>query len=55
MLRGLTIAAEPAGYSPMILLTAIMAGIAAMVNNNGEKTNEDVFWHALEKTYGESI
>ena len=53
--KGLTIAAEPAGYSPMILSTAIMAGTAAMVKNNGEKTNEEAFWLSLERTYGESI
>lgn len=53
--KGLTIAAEPAGYSPMILGAAIMAGTAAMVKNNGENTNEEVFWHILEKTYGEAI
>lgn len=53
--KGLTIAAEPAGYSPMILGTAIMAGTAAMVKNNGEKTNEEVFWDTLERTYGESV
>ena len=38
---GLTVAAEPVGYSPMILGTAIMAGTAAMIKNTGEKTNED--------------
>lgn len=53
--KGLTVAAEPAGYSPMILGTAIMAGTAAMVKNNGERTNEEVFWNTLEKTYGESV
>lgn len=53
--KGLTVAAEPAGYSPMILSTAIMSGTAAMVKNNGEKTNEEVFWDTLEKTYGESV
>ena len=53
--KGLTVAAEPAGYSPMILSTAIMAGTAAMVKNNGEKTNEEVFWDTLERTYGESV
>lgn len=53
--KGLTAAAEPAGYSPMILSTAIMAGTAAMVKNTGEKTNEEVFWDTLEKTYGESV
>lgn len=54
-IQGLTVAAEPAGYSPMILSSAIMAGTAAMVKNNGEKTNEDVFWDTLTKTYGESV
>lgn len=53
--KGLTVAAEPAGYSPMILGTAIMAGTAAMVKNNGERTNEEIFWNTLEKTYGESV
>ncbi len=53
--KGLTLAAEPAGYSPLILSTAIMAGTAAMVKNNGEKTNEEVFWDTLKKTYGESV
>lgn len=53
--KGLTVAAEPAGYSPMILGAAIMAGTAAMVKNNGERTNEEVFWSTLEKTYGESV
>jgi len=54
-ISGLTVAAEPIGYSPMILGTAIMAGTAAMVKNNGEKTNEDIFWDTLERTYGEAI
>lgn len=53
--KGLTVAAEPAGYSPMILSTAIMAGTVAMAKNNGEKNNEDVFWDTLERTYGESV
>ncbi|MBQ8892968.1 MAG: HAD family hydrolase [Clostridia bacterium] len=53
--KGLTIAAEPAGYSPMILSTAIIAGTAAMVKNDGKKTNEEVFWDTLERTYGESV
>ena len=53
--KGLTLAAEPAGYSPMILGAAIMAGTAAMVKNDGKKTNEQVFWDTLERTYGESV
>ena len=39
----------------MILSTAIMAGTAAMVKNDGKKTNEQVFWDTLERTYGESV
>lgn len=54
-ITGLTFAAEAAGYSPMLLSTAIMTGTAAMVNNNGEQTNENVFWDALGKAYGEAI
>lgn len=54
-IKGLTLAAESVGYSPMILSTAIMAGTAAMVKNNGEKTNEEAFWNILEGTYGESV
>ena len=53
--KGLTVAAEPAGYSPMIFSTAIMAGTAAMVKNNGERTNEEVFWDTLERTYCEPV
>ncbi len=53
--KGLTGAAEPAGYSPMILGAAIMAGTAAMVKNDGKKTNEQVFWDTLERTYGKSV
>ena len=50
--KGLTLAAESAGYSPMILSTAIVAGTAAMVKNNGEKTNEEVFWEIFYSVYG---
>lgn len=53
--KGLTVAAEPAGYSPLILSTAIMAGTAAMVKNSGDKTNEEIFWDTLERTYGKSV
>jgi len=54
-ITGLTNAAEPAGYSPMILSASIMAGTAAMVRNTGEKSNKEVFWDTLEKTYGMSV
>lgn len=53
--KGLTTAAEPFGYSPILLSAAIMAGTAAMVKNVGKTTNEVVFWDTLAKTYGEQI
>ena len=34
----------PHGYDPKVLINAIWAGTKAMVVNNGEKTNERVFW-----------
>ncbi len=54
-IKGLTVAAMPAGYNPMRFGAAIMDGTVAMVKNNGEKTNEEVFWDTLEGTYGESV
>lgn len=54
-IKGLALVAEPAGYSPMIFSTAVMAGTAAMVKNKGEQSNEEIFWDTLERTYGESV
>ena len=34
------------GYDPDTFLKALWAGTRAMMTNNGEKTNEDVFWDA---------
>ena len=36
----------PRGIDPDGLIKAIWAGTRAMMTNNGEKTNEDVFWDA---------
>ena len=52
---GLAKAAEPHGYEPMTITSSILAGTAAMIKNNGEKTNEAVFWDALAKIYGEAV
>ena len=52
---GLAKAAEPYGYEPMTLTSSILAGTAAMVNNDGNQSNEAVFWDALMKTYGEAV
>lgn len=52
---GLAKAAEPHGYEPMTITKSIFAGTAAMIKNNGEKTNEAVFWDAMAKVYGEAV
>ena len=52
---GLAKAAEPYGYEPMTMTSSILAGTAAMIKNNGEKSNEAVFWDVLVKTYGEEL
>ena len=39
---------EPYGYMKDLVVDTILKGTYAMVNNNGEKTNEEVFW---EKSY----
>ena len=52
---GLAKAAEAHGYEPMTMSNSILAGTAAMVKNDGTKSNEAVFWDALDKTYGESV
>ncbi len=52
---GLAKAAEPHGYEPMTITSSILAGTAAMIKNNGEKTNEAVFWDAMAKVYGEAV
>lgn len=43
----------PFGYKPDELISAIWAGTKQMVLNNGEKTNEEVFWEAFSKIYGD--
>lgn len=53
--KGLTVAAEAGGYSPVIFATAIADGTAAMVKNNGEQTNEAVFWNSVEKACGVTV
>lgn len=52
---GLGKAAVPHGYDPKAMMSAIMAGTVAMVKNNGDKTNEGVFWDVLVDAFGESI
>ena len=43
------------GYDPKKLIESIFAGTYEMIKNNGEKTNEKVFWDKIVSIYGESI
>lgn len=43
----------PYGYEPQKLIDGIWAGTAAMVKNNGTKSNEQAFWEKFEKIFGE--
>ena len=40
------------GYQPDALIDTVWAGTAAMVKNDGEKTNEAVFWELFAAKYG---
>lgn len=41
------------GYNPDVLIKAIMKGTDAMIANDGEKSNEEVFWDTFEAVYDE--
>lgn len=41
------------GYDPQKLVSSIWQGTAAMIKNDGKKTNEAVFWDEFAKIYGE--
>ncbi len=43
----------PLGYEPEPLVNAVWAGTAAMVKNDGSRTNEAAFWNKFCETYGE--
>ena len=41
----------PRGYVPEELIAAIWRGTAAMIKNNGTKSNEAVFWDVFSSIY----
>ena len=45
----------PAGYDPRQLIDVIWRGTAAMVKNDGRKTNEEVFWDYAVSVFGEKM
>ena len=45
----------PAGYDPKQLVDTIWRGTAAMVKNDGSKTNEEAFWNYAVSVCGDKI
>ena len=45
----------PHGYDPKLLVDTIWRGTAAMVTNDGSKTNEEAFWEYAVSVYGDKI
>lgn len=43
----------PHGYDPKRLIDAVWAGTAAMVKNDGSRTNEAAFWDRFAQLFGE--
>ena len=46
---------SPHGYEPKQLVDAIWTGTAAMVKNDGARSNEEVFWKIFADIYGEKM
>ena len=44
----------PRGYEPKALIRSIWAGVAAMVANDGGRTNEAAFWDKFAEIHGQS-
>ena len=44
----------PYGFEPGALVDGIWAGVAAMVNNDGSRTNSEAFWDCFARTFGQS-
>ena len=45
----------PQGYDPQQMIDTIWRGTAAMIRNDGRKTNEEVFWEYAVSVYGDRI
>lgn len=51
-LKGLAIKLAPNGFEPRQLVKSIWDGTAAMVKNDGSRTNEETFWASFSSVYG---
>lgn len=53
--KALTKKLAPHGYDPDALIKGVWTGTASMVRNDGQKTNEAVFWNAFAAIFGERV
>ncbi len=52
---GLTKKLAPFGFEPQMLVKAIWKGTEAMILNDGNASNESVFWDAFAAIFGEEV
>ena len=52
-MKGLAAKVAPYGYEPRKLIDAVLMGTGMVMKNNGEETNEKVFWRAFCGVFGE--
>lgn len=53
--KGLVVKFAPLGYEQEKMIQAIMAGIKAMIKNDGSCTNEEAFWKTFSGVFGEKV
>lgn len=44
----------PRGYEPKSVVKSVLAGVEAMLRNDGSKTNEQAFWSVFADIFGQS-
>ncbi len=49
---GIAKKAAPYGYEPSELINTIWMGTAAMIKNDGSRSNEEAFWSSFSQSYG---
>lgn len=54
-LGGLVKTLAPRGYSPEAVASALWKSTAAMMKNDGQITNEEVFWNSFSAILGEDV
>lgn len=52
-MKGLAAKVAPYGYEPRKLIDTVLMGTGMVMKNNGEETNEKVFWRAFCGVFGE--